>query len=223
MAGQSGDDYVLRDWLKKQLESGDGPEILKTVLKNRGINPDIVDSVRLPIKKGAKDTPAIVAPIQPKKEFVDSGLKNEADSIRFSSDSPDTDADSMKLSGGKVRKSEAKAGACSSKNNSQNFKKETVCEEKIPEKTDLLKPQQDSVHPKQAQQLPEESLFSLFIARIRDYLSGMKFTPPKIIEYLFDARIVVLAGIAVAIILFALLASFGLNWYADWAARSVLQ
>ncbi|MBU4245737.1 MAG: hypothetical protein ABIF85_07155 [Nanoarchaeota archaeon] len=218
MAEQSSEDIFIQDWVKKQLESGDDPEILKTVLKNRGMNSGVVDLVRSSLKKGPQDKKSDHMLIQPKKEFMNIGLKKEVDDIIFSSNVPK--ADSAESADSKELKAEAKKDA--RKNKAPELKKESEREEKLSEKAEIIESQKIAVRSNQFQQSPEKSILSLFLDRVRVFMSGIKLGSPKITEYFFDTRVVILAGIAVAILIIALLISFGLNWYADWAARSVL-
>ncbi len=234
-----GDDFFLRDWVRKQLEAGDNPEVLKTVLKNRGMDVHIVDSVLSSIKKNPKAEKTESLRVEPKKTFVDLTLRKDVEKI-LSSKHCDEEEDekpvktaqqpeshfafakhrSLAEPGRKPLKEDKIYGA---------GVKTEICgaeekTEKTPAKAEIKisEPQQKTV---QAEHNPEpapKSLFALFLERVKDYFSGIKFSSPKISEYIFDTRIVLLTGIAVAILIIALLLSFSLDWYADKLAKNVL-
>lgn len=74
------EDDALTCWVKKSLESGDNPEIIKEALKNRGHDPAIVDIL---IKSNVSKKKKIPVFPEPKKEQVthNAGLKAEVETI----------------------------------------------------------------------------------------------------------------------------------------------
>lgn len=234
MSEESGDNSVLRGWVRKQLEAGDDPKVLKTALKNRGMDPAIVDDVlsSITIKKNPPAKKAEVSLSEPKKTFINTTLRDDVEKILFSA-KPDSSAkhdlnSAENSAGSSVEPSDAIGGkvlmAKKASGKGLHAKKENKkSEENISETVEIKEYAAKKAQLEQNPVVEKESIFSLFKERAREYLSGIKFGPPKITEYIFDTRIVLLTGIAAAILIIALLASFGLNWYADRVAKSVLK
>ncbi len=237
MSEESDDNFVLRDWVRKQIEAGDDPEVLKTVLKNRGMDPDIVKRVLSLVKNNPLAKKAEVPVAKPKKIFTNNALKSEVEKI-FS------DNLSVIASSNMNRLNEAKLAEISERNSAADAVDGGVSHKKAVKKNVnkyvlKKKPVKNAVtaemdesqlkEPREAAEIEsggsfkEESIFSLFVAQVRGYFSRIKIGSPKLTDYIFDTRIVIFTGIAVAVLIIALLASFGLNWYADRMAQSVLK
>jgi|GEM_PF-1975984 len=229
MANQSDEGFVLSSWVKKQLDAGDDPKVLKTVLKNRGMDISIVDDVLSSLNKNPPASAEVSLP-EPKKTFINTTLKDDVDKILFSA-KPGSSSKNDPMASEKPAVSSVKTfgGACenalmlekSSGKGIHAEKENKKSEEIISETAEIKEPAEEKPRAEQNQVVEKESIFSLFAGRVRERLSGIKIDSPKMAEYIFDTLIVLLTGIAVAILLFALLISFGLNWYADWMARSV--
>lgn len=232
MLEESDDNSVLRDWVRKQLEAGDDLKVLKTVLKNRGMDPAIVDDVLSSIKQNHPAKKAEVSLSEPKKTFINTTLKDDVEKILFSAKSDSSakhDSNPAENSvGSSVKSSDAVGGKVlivkKASGKGLHAKKENKkSKENISETVEIKEHAAKKAQLEQNPVVERESIFSLFKGRAREYLSGIKFGSPKITEYIFDTRVVLLTGIAVAILIIALLLSFGLNWYADRVAKSVLK
>ena len=210
MTGQGDDAFVLRDWVRKQLETGDDPEVLKAVLKNRGLDPNIVDNVLVLLSFSKKpvlnESPEEKK--EPQKKFYNHALKREVDLILASPENtilPHYQESPLE--------EKQQPSDIVKENVPENFQ-EAVAEE--PENNIPVKP--DGVSGKS-----EESLLSLFRKRVSDAISRIHIRTPGLPSFIMGGNIVILLGIIVAVLIVAYLFSFGMNWYADRMARAVLQ
>ncbi len=75
------EEFVLGRWVRKQLEEGDDPDVLRAALKNRGLDPDIVGHVLSSFKKNpARKKEPEEKKVSPEK-FCNHALKREVDDL----------------------------------------------------------------------------------------------------------------------------------------------
>ncbi len=183
-------EFVLGKWVREQLEKGDDPEILKTTLKNRGLDPSVVGHVVASLKKNTlpKKEPAAEKKELLKTSYFNNSLKDEVDKILSAP---------------------------------QPVEKENVASAKFPKHPLFAKPQKNACPEKIPETPIRESIFSILKNRIFESLPQGKIKFPSLSSPLFG-RIVIIAAIIIAILIFALLVSYGLDWYAGRMARNVL-
>ncbi len=219
MPASNSDEFVLGKWVRKQLEAGDSPEILKQTLKNRGLDPDIVDHVLSSLKKHPLNTKKEPVSEEPPKPVYNDALKHEVDEILYSPQ-PAEPAPVLKnpdIPEGKhprAKKTNVEKAAIPVKTSATQ---KAAVALKAPVKVIEKKPASHEISEK-------ESIFSLLYERVSDSLSSAlgRIKLPKLSSVFFNEKIVIVAAVAAALIIFALLASYGLEWYADRMARNVL-
>lgn len=207
-------EFVLGKWVREQLEKGDDPEILKATLKNRGLDPSVVSHVVASLKKNPlpKKEPIPEKNEEPKKSYLNDSLKGEVDRIlsaplpaQIPQEEPEKDADAIE----KIPKPSFFA----------KLKKKIPQVKAREEKIQEVKPPEENSF----ESSPKESILSLLKNRILEIVSQLsgKIHLPTISSNLFG-RTVFMIAILFAILIVALFASYGLNWYADRMAREVL-
>lgn len=210
------EETVLREWVRRQLEEGDSPEVLKAALKNRELNPAIVDRVLASLKRHppAKKEEESEEMGDSSKEFYNYALKSEVDNI-LSSAKP-VDSDYFYRAPESAQTIHAKESKKTShKKEERLVKQKRVAGEKRQESNQIT--EEGSIG------MPrEESLFSLFVKRACRCVPRINLRFPRASAFLFNSKVVIVLGIMVAVLLVTLLVSFGLDWYADRLARSVL-
>ncbi|VVB60874.1 Uncharacterised protein [uncultured archaeon] len=221
MPASESDEFVLGKWVRKQLEAGDSPDILKQTLKNRGLDPDIVDHILSSLKKHPLDKKEPV-PEEPPKPIYNDALKHEVDEILYSPRAvePVPVLKNPDIPAGKYpRMKKELAQKIANHLRVPLVPQKHIEAPKVPVDAPKKKPEPVRETPEK-----EKSILSLLRERISDSLSSMlgKIRFPKRSSIFFNDKLVIMAAVAAALIIVALILSYGLNWYADRMARNVL-